>query len=71
MNVQDKSYQLQYKITTRLSDINAHMNKKYKRKIILCTNAAETGITMPHAKICVDTGFRKLVCYNPCQGMDI
>lgn len=41
------------------------------RKIVLCTNIAETSVTVPDIKFVVDCGMVKCRVYNPRIGMDV
>lgn len=44
--------------------------KKPVRRVILATNAAETGLTIDGLRHVIDTGFRKTSEYNPTFNMD-
>jgi HrpA-like RNA helicase len=52
-------------------DIFAKYNKDMKRRIIIGTNVAETGITIDTLKYVIDTGFYKSKEYNPNLGAEI
>ncbi len=41
------------------------------RRIILATNAAETGITIDSLKYCIDSGFAKMNFFDPVFGVEI
>ena len=41
-----------------------------KRKIVLCTNIAETSVTIPGVKYIVDTGLAKELCFDPKRNMN-
>lgn len=41
------------------------------RRIILATNAVETGLTVASLKYCIDTGYVKEISYNPLCDMNI
>ena len=41
-----------------------------KRKIVLCTNIAETSVTIPGVKFIVDTGLAKELCFDPKRSMN-
>lgn len=41
------------------------------RKIIVCTNVAETGVTIDTVKYCIDTGFVRIVAYNPVYSVNV
>ena len=41
-----------------------------KRKIVLCTNIAETSVTIPGVKYIVDTGLAKELCFDPKRSMN-
>ena len=41
-----------------------------KRKIVLCTNIAETSVTIPGVKYIVDSGLAKELCFDPKRSMN-
>jgi HrpA-like RNA helicase len=50
----------------KLDDIRAYAkDNKIKRRLIVATNAAETGLTVRTAKYCIDSGLRRSVYYSP------
>lgn len=46
--------------------------KKYtpKRRVILTTNVAETGLTLPNLRYVIDAGYNREVEYNPVYGVN-
>ncbi len=52
-------------------DYERLIKSTHKLKIILSTNVAETGITIPNLKYCIDTGFYTSVSYNPINNSTV
>ncbi|TAJ19123.1 MAG: ATP-dependent helicase HrpB [Planctomycetota bacterium] len=41
-----------------------------RRRVILCTNIAETSLTVPGVRIVVDTGLARVLAHDPDSGLD-